>query len=153
VKRIACVLSVLVILGLVFVPQVFSQRGQMGRWQGSGGWGMGTPYQRLYDPSTVETIAGTVESVEKIAPRKGMYPALALIVKTDKGVVTVHLGPEWYIGRLDIKIEKGDKLEIKGSCVELDGRPIMIAAEVKKGENTLTLRDNAGIPMWAGWRR
>ena len=152
-KKTAYVLSALLILGLVFVPQVFSQRGQTGKWQGSGGWGMGGPYQRMYDPSTVETITGVVESVEKITPRKGMYPAVGLVVKTDKEVMTVHLGPEWYIGRLDVKIEKGDKLEIKGSRVTLDGKPVIIAAEVKKGENTLLLRDNTGIPMWAGWRR
>jgi hypothetical protein len=152
-KRTACVLSTLLILGLVFVPQAFSQRGQTGRWQGSGGWGAGTPYQRLYDPSTVETIIGVVESVEKITPRKGMYPAVALMMKTDKENVLVHLGPQWYIGRLDIRIEKGDKMEIKGSRATLDGKPVIIAGEVKKGDNTLLLRDNAGIPVWAGWRR
>jgi hypothetical protein len=152
-RRLSLVLSVLFVLCSAFVPHAFSQRGQMGKWQGSGGWGTGTPYQRLYDPSTVETITGVVESVEKITPRKGMYPAVAITVKTDKEFIPVHLGPEWYIGRLDIKVEKGDKLEIKGSRATLDGKPVIIAAEVKKGENTLILRDNAGIPVWAGWRR
>ena len=33
----------------------FAQRGAM-KWRGSGGWGMGTPYQRMYDPAKVETI-------------------------------------------------------------------------------------------------
>jgi hypothetical protein len=152
-KRLAFVLSVLFGLGLVFVPQSFSQRGQMSNRQGSGGWGMGTPYQRLYDSSKMVSISGSVESIEKIRPGKGMNPAIALTLKTDKETLSVHLGPEWYIGRLDARIEKGDKLEIKGSRITLDEKPVVIAAEVKKGENTLVLRDSAGIPMWAGWRR
>jgi hypothetical protein len=150
---LACVLSVVCVLGLGLVSEAFCQRGQMGNWQGSGGWGMGTPYQRLYDPSTVVAVSGVVESVERIAPRKGMNPAISLVVKTDKETLTIHLGPEWYIGRLDTKIEKGDKLEIKGSRVTLEGKPIIIAQELKKGENSLVLRDNTGIPVWAGWRR
>jgi len=37
--------------------------------------------------------------------------------------------------------------------VAFDGKPAIIAAEVKKGDSTLVLRDSAGIPPWAGWRR
>ena len=122
-------------------------------WRGSGGWGMGDPYQRNYNPATVETISGTVESVDKITPVKGMYYGIHLLVKTDKEAVSVHLGPGWYIERLDTKIVKGDKIEVKGSRVTISGKPVIIAAEVKKGDTTLVLRDSAGIPAWAGWRR
>lgn len=122
-------------------------------WRGSGGWGMNDPYQRNYNTATVETISGVVESVEKVTPLKGMYSGIHLMVKTDKETISVDLGPEWYIERLDTKIEKGDKIEIKGSRVTLSGKPAIIAAEVKKGDSTLVLRDSAGIPVWAGWRR
>jgi DNA helicase TIP49 (TBP-interacting protein) len=94
-----------------------------------------------------------VESVVKITPMKGMHSGIHLTVKTEKEIVDVHLGPEWYIERLDTKIEKGDKIEIKGSRVAIDGKPAIIAAEVKKGENTLVLRDSSGVPAWAGWKR
>jgi len=40
-------------------------------WRGSGGWGMGTQYQRMYNPATVETPSGTVESVDVITPVRG----------------------------------------------------------------------------------
>lgn len=124
-----------------------------GGWRGSGGWGMGSQYNRMYNPATVETVSGTVEAVDKITPMKGMYSGIHLVVKTDKENIDVHLGPEWYIERLDTKIEKGDKIEVKGSRVTLSGKPAIIAAEVKKGDNTLVLRDSSGIPAWAGWRR
>jgi len=113
-------------------------------WRGSGGWGAGNAYQRVYNPATVETISGTVESVEKVTPMKGMYPAVEATVKTNKETISVHLGPEWYIERLDTKIEKGDTVEIKGSRVTFAGKPAIIAAEIMKGDNVLQLRDNAG---------
>lgn len=122
-------------------------------WRGSGGWGMGTAYQRMYNPATVETLTGTVESVDKITPMKGMMYGIHLLLKTDKETISVHLGPAWYIERLDTKIEKGDKIEVKGSRVTFAGKPAIIAAEVKKGDSVLVLRDSAGIPAWAGWRR
>jgi hypothetical protein len=102
-------------------------------WRGSGGWGMGSQYQEMYNPATVETLSGTVESVDKITPMKGMYSGVHLTLKTDKETVDVHLGPEWYVERLDTKIQKGDALEVKGSRVSFGGKPAIIAAEVKKG--------------------
>jgi hypothetical protein len=122
-------------------------------YRGSGGWGMGSPYQRMFNPATVETISGTVESVDKVMPMKGMYSGIHLTIKTEKESVDVHLGPEWYIERLDTKIQKGDTIEVKGSRVTIAGKPVIIASEVKKGDDVLVLRDSNGIPAWAGWRR
>jgi len=124
-----------------------------GRWggRGSGGWGMGTPYQGAYNPATLENIAGEVIGLEKTVPMRRMNEGLALVVKTEKETVTVHLGPTWYLERLDAKIVKGDKVEIKGARTTLAGKPIVLAAEVKKGENVLVLRDASGVPVWAGW--
>jgi len=124
-----------------------------GKWggRGSGGWGMGTPYQGVYNPATLETIVGEVISIEKTVPMRRMNEGLALVVKMEKETVTVHLGPTWYLERLDAKIVKGDKVEIKGARTTLAGKPIILAAEVKKGDNVLVLRDAAGVPVWAGW--
>ncbi len=122
-------------------------------WRGSGGWGMGSQYQRMYDPKTVETISGTIESIDKITPMKGMYYGIHLLLKTDKETIPVHLGPGWYIERLDTKIGKGDKIQVKGSKVTMMGKPAIIASEVRKGDSVLKLRDENGIPAWAGWKR
>lgn len=114
---------------------------------------MGSAYQRLYNPATAETISGTVESVDKVVPMKGMYWGVHIILKTDKETVPVHLGPSWYIERLDMKILKGDTIEVKGSRITFEGKPAIIAGEIRKGDQTLSLRDANGIPVWAGWRR
>ena len=121
--------------------------------RGSGGWGMKGSYQRMYNPATVETVKGEVAAVEKVTPMKGMQYGIHLMVKTDKETIPVHLGPAWFIEHQDIRIEKGDRIEVKGSRVTIGGKPAIIAAEVKKGENVLILRDSGGVPVWSGWRK
>ena len=145
------------IVGLVVVVSMFFTSSlALAAWKGyrgSGGWGMGTSYQRMYDPASVETLTGTVEAVDKVMPMKGMSYGVHLQLKTQKETIPVHLGPGWYIERLDMKIEKGDKIEVKGSRATMMGKPVIIAAEVKKGESVLKLRDENGMPVWAGWKR
>ncbi len=120
---------------------------------GMGGWGTGTKYGRMYNTQTVETVSGEVVKVEKIKPMKGMSYGIHLFLKTEKGDIPVHLGPAWYINNQDMEVAVGDKVEVKGSRVEFSGKPAIIAAEVKKGDETLKLRDENGFPVWAGWRR
>ena len=150
-KRLAGITALMTILVLILAPEVLAQGGP--RWRGSGGWGPGSPYGRMYDPKTVETVTGDVIKVDRITPMRGMSAGVHVVVKTDKGDVSVHLGPQWYLENQDVKIEPSDKVEIKGSRVTVQGQPAFIAAEVKKGDGLLKLRDEAGIPMWSGWRR
>ena len=119
-------------------------------WKGSGGWGYKSQYQRMYNPQSVATIKGVVEVVEQITPRGGMSYGIHLKIKTDTETLSVHLGPAWFIERQDIKIEKGDNIEVKGSKITFDGAPVIIAAEVKKGDAILKLRDENGFPAWGG---
>ena len=138
-------------LGVFTATETLAQRGMA--WKGSGGWGAGTPYSRLYNPQTVETISGEVVSVDKIMPMKGMSYGVHLTLKTDRETISVHLGPGWYIENQDVKIAPKDKIEIKGSRITFEGTPAFIAAEVKKGDAVLVLRDASGFPVWSGWRR
>jgi len=137
------------ILGLFLATDSFAQQGI--KWRGSGGWGMGSGYGKMYNPKTVETIMGEVVSVDKITPMKGMHYGVHMVVKTATETVSIHLGPEWYVENQDIKIMPKDKVEVKGSRVTFEGKPAIIAAEVKKGNETLRLRDENGFPVWSGW--
>lgn len=154
-KRTTMFITMIMSLTLLCAGDSFAYKGDGPgyRWQGSGGWGMGTPYQRMYEPAKMETIKGTVEALETLAPMRGMHKAVALKVKVDSETMTVHLGPEWYISRLDTKIVKGDKVEVKGMRATFDNKPAIIAAEVKRGDDVLVLRNESGAPVWAGWRR
>jgi DNA helicase TIP49 (TBP-interacting protein) len=107
----------------------------------------------MYDPKTVETVKGEVVKVDRLTPMKGMSAGIHLLVKTEKEEISVHLGPEWYLLNQDVKIGPGDVVEIKGARTTFQGKAAIIAAEVRKGTDTLKLRDDAGVPVWAGWRR
>lgn len=147
--------NLFLIFFLIFISVfLFAQkRGKGPRWDGSGGWGMNTQYQRLFNPNTVENLSGTVEKIETFTPFQGMNYGIHLILKTEKESISVHLGPSWFIEKLDEKIEVGDKIEVKGSRVILNNLPFIISTEIKKGNSILKLRDENGYPLWAGWRK
>lgn len=47
------------------------------------GWGMNSPYQRVYNPATVETLTGEIVSIGTMSPMKGM--SISLAGRTGKG--------------------------------------------------------------------
>jgi hypothetical protein len=117
--------------------------------QGSLGPGGGAGYDRMYDPKTVGTVNGAVVSVDQITDR-GRDSGVSLTLKTAKETILVYLGPGWFIAKQDLTFAPQDQVEITGSQTTFQGKPAIIAAQVKKGDKSLKLRDPAGIPAWAG---
>jgi hypothetical protein len=152
-NKVRFVFAIAMVGILVTAVSSFAQPRPGTMWRGSGGWGPGSQYNKMYDPKAVETISGEVTKVDRITPAKGMTGGVHMLVKTDKETVSVHLGPSWYIENQDVKIEPKDKVEVKGSRVTFGGKPALIASEVRKGNEVLTLRDEAGFPAWMAWRR
>jgi hypothetical protein len=148
-KNIGIFVAVLTTLGLILPGQSFAQPAM----RGSGDWGAQTQHRRMYNPQTVETISGEVVSVDQIMPMQRMSHGVHLTVKTAKESISVHLGPSWYMENQDIQIKPGDKIQVKGSRINVAGQPAIIAAEVKKGNAVLKLRDDSGFPAWSGGRR
>ncbi len=112
--------------------------------------GPANPAGRIYDPHAVETLSGEVTSVETVSAPDGRHGGVHLTLKTDRETVAVHLGPAWWVEKQKPRIAKGDEIEVVGSRVTFEGKPVVIAREVKKGSETLTLRNAAGVPAWAG---
>jgi hypothetical protein len=152
-KKIGLALAFAAMAVLLGGVSSFAQPRKGMMWRGSGGWGPGGQYNRMYDPKSVETITGEVTSVDRITPMKGMSGGVHLNLKTDKETVSVHLGPVWYLENQDVKIEPKDKVEVRGARTTFAGKPAIIATEVKKGDELLKLRDDSGFPVWSGWRR
>lgn len=100
-----------------------------------------------YNPRTVEVIKGDVVSVER-AGQDGAGRGLLLHVKTAKETIDVKLGPKKYVESQQFSFQANDKVEIKGSRVSINGTPTIIAAEVKKNNKTLKLRDDSGAGLW-----
>jgi hypothetical protein len=104
--------------------------------------------QRDYDPKTVETIEGKVLSVEKTAPanRRGYW--IDLILQTEKETIAVHLGPAWYMNKQTLHIEANDIIMVTGSRIGMGGNSGITAADIRKGNDLLKLREANGIPVW-----
>src|SRR5262245_39589647 len=117
----------------------------------SGGWGLNDEYQRLFNDDSMQTIKGTVAEMGHVTPMSGMEDGRQVTVQTNEGAMIVHLGPGWFIDRQDRALNKGEAVEVKGSRVQLDGKPVMIATEIKCGDDILRLRDKDGQPMWIAW--
>lgn len=130
----------LLVLALLFVAPAWAQPGPPAEGP-------------RYDPSTVETLRGTVRSVAMHPDRRGTGYGVHLVVDADGEAVPVHLGPSWYLEGQDEQIGVGDAVVVVGSRVTLDREPIVIAREVQRGDAVLVLRDAAGRPAWRGWRR
>ncbi|HEX9666918.1 MAG TPA: DUF2934 domain-containing protein [Thermodesulfobacteriota bacterium] len=105
------------------------------------------------DPKTMENISGEVISIERITLIKKMFHGVHMTVKTDNEIISVHLGPGWYIDRQDIKIEPKGKVEVKGSRINCEGRTSIIATEVKRGKEFLRLCNENGFPVWVGAKK
>ncbi len=149
-KRIIILITMASLVGSLAATTVLAQ-GRMGQPRGYGY--QGSQQVRLYDPATVETLSGEVIRVNQTTGMgRGRGGGVHLLLKTRKEAIEVHLGPTWYLGNQKFSIAPGDRLEIKGSRVTAQGVTVIIAAQVKKGNDVLTLRNNDGFPMWSGRR-
>ena len=115
--------------------------------------GLGPRSGPHYDPATVETVRGTIRSVDvqrsDYGPSDGVHLALAV----GEATLPVHLGPVWFVERQAAPFRVGDAVEVVGSRVTLAGEAVLIAREVRRGDDALVLRDAAGYPAWGGRRR
>jgi hypothetical protein len=104
----------------------------------------------MYDPAKVETVSGQVTEVKEFGSMNGMRQGVGLTVRTGEKDVVVHLGPKFFLDEQAVKIAKGDTIEITGVKAFRRGQDVFMAGEVKKGGEVLKLRDEAGVPLWAG---
>jgi hypothetical protein len=138
-----------IVLGVLVFIDISDAHGCM-KCNDCAGCCAGNQNSRMYDAKSVETVKGEVVSVDEM---NGMCSGVHLTLKTETELVSVHLGPSWFLNNQDLKVAKEDKVEIKGSRVQFDGKSAIIAIEVLKGDQVLKLRDENGIPVWSGSTR
>ena len=107
---------------------------------------------RMYNPANETTVKGTVEEVKTVTGRRG-WSGTHLTLKTADKTFDVHLGPSAFLKEKGFSFEKGDEIEVTGATTKVKGSDALIAREVKKGSETLALRDAQGIPKWSRGRR
>jgi hypothetical protein len=148
-KRLLGVGLVMALVIGVIAVIAYAEPGQGCRGNGPG---MGDGYHRMYDPAKAEIVKGQIVSVEQISGRRGRGTGVVLNLRTGTETLSVHLGPSWYLDKQDVKIAAGDVIQISGARTVRGSQDIFLAAEVKKGNETLKLRGENGVPLWVGWR-
>jgi len=108
-----------------------------------------SPAAPRYDTSTETTLIGSVEDVLNTTSPQGRG-GTHLTLKTEKETINVHVGPSWFLAEKEISFAKGDQITVTGSRVKFEGSDALIAREIKKGEQTISLRDAQGFPLWSG---
>jgi hypothetical protein len=101
-----------------------------------------------YDVANEVKIKGVIEEIREVP---GNFEGTHLVVKTDTGTVLVHVAPGAFLKEIDTSFAKGDQVQVVGSKAPNATEPEILAREITVGTNTVTLRDEKGIPVWAGW--
>ena len=111
----------------------------------------GWPAGKMYNPKTVEKLDGKIESIEKVTAGRMDIPARVLLkLKTDKETVTVYLGPDWYLEKQEIKLSPGDYIQVRGSRITMDDKPVILPNEIIKNSKVAKFWDDQGRPSWRG---
>ena len=102
-----------------------------------------------YDIANEVKIKGVVEDIREVP---GEFEGTQLVVKTDTSTVLVHVAPADFLKEMDTSFKKGDEVQVIGAKAPNTTEGEILAREITVGVNTTTLRDDKGIPVWAGWK-
>jgi hypothetical protein len=101
-----------------------------------------------YDPGSVVDLPVTVTEIRDVAGENGLN-GIRLLARTEADApIDVYLGPSDFVKGFEITFVKGDRIQIIGSKIKLASGTIVLAREVRKGSETLYLRDKNGDPFW-----
>ena len=133
-----------------FSTSLFVSMACAGSTEGMDGWGDDDEYNKLYNPRELDKLRGTVLKFKKLRPLSGMSKATVLVLDDDGDTIDVHLCPVSFASPKDTGIKRGDRVKIKGSWAEIDGKDVFLASKVKKGEHyQFKVRlTKDGTPFW-----
>jgi hypothetical protein len=114
---------------------------------------------RIFSPVNYKKFGAAIQqavsgSVLKTYTIEYQYPNASLrvvgmdIKSVDNKIYYIHMAPS------DLFIEKGfelhpnDNVIVVGALMNLDQHPVLIASVVSKGEQSIKLRTDQGVPMW-----
>jgi DNA/RNA endonuclease YhcR with UshA esterase domain len=101
-----------------------------------------------FDPAKQTTITGVIDQVSDYrCPISGTIGS-HLTVSNPEGTVEVHLAASKFLKQYGFAFAKGDAVKVTGTKAIFDGKPAMLARQVKVGKRTYFFRDEMGIPLW-----
>ena len=115
-------------------------------------WARESSYNQRFDAATIETIKGKISGISTYKIPGDAVSGVQLMVDSKGEQIPVHLGPDWYIDNQGKQFEVGEKVTVKGSRIDFDGSPAILALAVAMNNHMLVLRSASGAPVWAGWQ-
>jgi len=113
------------------------------------------PEQRAprYSAATEVTVEGAVQEVQQYwCPING-DEGTHLMLKTDNGVLEVHVAPRRFLAGNGVSFNRGDRIAVVGSMVMYQGHDAMIARRITRGDQTFAFRQPDGRPLWVEFPR
>lgn len=101
-----------------------------------------------YDVANEIKVKGVVAEVREVA---GTYEGIYLVVKSDAASVLVRVAPSSFLKEMDTVFAVGNQVQVTGAKAVNVAEEQILAREIVVGTNTVTLRDDKGIPVWVGW--
>ena len=108
------------------------------------------PKQRAphYNVATEVKVEGVVQEVKQFwCPING-DEGTHLMLKTDTGVLEVHVAPLRFLQGNGVSFSQGDQIAVVGSTVTYEGHDAMIARKITRGDQTFAFCQPDGRPLW-----
>ncbi len=106
-----------------------------------------------YNAATEVKVEGVVVDVQQFwCPIDG-DEGTHLMLKTDAGILQVHVAPRRFLRGNGVSFSKGDQIAVVGSTVTYEGHDAMIARKITRGDQTYAFRQPDGTPLWIESRR
>ena len=107
----------------------------------------GSPADPARSPAAIE---GEVLGVDRVAPVDHLASGVQLRIQPGSSeAVVIDLAPDWYLTKRGISFAKSERVRVEGSRVEQRGTIVIYATRVRKGDQTVELRDpSSGKPLW-----
>jgi hypothetical protein len=108
------------------------------------------PKQRAprYNAATETRITGQVQEVRQFWCPVNGDEGTHLMLRTDSGVLEVHVAPLRFLQGNSVSFNKGDRIQVVGSMVIYEGHDAMIARKITRGDETFAFRGPDGRPLW-----
>jgi len=115
-----------------------------------------TESARLYNEEAARKITGVIQDTRTVTLKDGVS-FMQMDVKTEQGLVPVHLAPVWYMEDQSnlFDVNKGRSVTVLGQHSDVQGQQIFVAAELTNEDEHqhLRLRHPSGVPAWVGSER
>jgi hypothetical protein len=100
-----------------------------------------------YDSRAEYAVKGSVAGVKTHDSVLG-YKDTHIILTTVQGEMEVHIGPTSFLAKRGFDLNPGEELMVIGSKTTYEGKPVLVAREIRKGDRILTVRDTKGKAVW-----